>query len=176
MRINEIGTYLRIKYTVRLESGEILKGDPKEGLECMDFITGFDQVLPGLEKRLIGLNQGDEITLTIPPEDAFGVYDSSLVKEKNFSEFPEGKTLESGKWVLAKNDKHKITCGYFVKEKGFHSVILDYNHPFAGKTLTYFLKVVEARPATQAELKIVKPCDFEPASKKEVLSTDLGIE
>jgi len=176
MRISEIGTYVRIKYTVRLESGEILKGDPKEGLECMDFITGFDQALPGLEKRLIELNQGDEITLTIPPEEAFGTYDPSLVKEKNFLEFPEGKTLESGKWVLAKNDTHKITCGYFVKEKGFHSVILDYNHPFAGKTLTYFLKVVEARPATQAELTIVKPCDFEPASKKEVLSTDLGIE
>lgn len=176
MRISEIGTYVRIKYTVGLESGEILKGDPKEGLECMDFITGFDQVLPGLEKRLIGLNQGDEMTLTIPPEEAFGAYDPSLIKEKNFSEFPEGKTLESGKWVLAKNDNHKITCGYFVKEKGFHSVTLDYNHPFAGKTLTYFLKVVEARPATQAELTIVKPCDFEPASQKNVLSTDLGIE
>lgn len=161
---------------MRLESGEILKGDPKEGLECIDFITGFNQALPGLEKRLIGLNQGDDITLTIPPEEAFGGYDHSLVKEKNFSEFPEGKTLESGKWVLAKNDKHKITCGYFVKEKGSRSVILDYNHPFAGKTLVYYLKVVEVRPATQAELEIVKPCDFEPASQKNVLSTDLGIE
>lgn len=176
MQISEIGTYVRIKYTVRLESAEILKGDPKEGLECMDFITGFEQVLPGLEKRLIGLNQGDEIILTIPPEEAFGVYDPSLIKEKNFSEFPEGKTLESGKWVLAKNDEHKITCGYFVKEKGFHSVILDYNHPFAGKTLIYYLKVVEARTATQAELKTVKPCDFELASKRKVFSTDLGIE
>ncbi|WAC08525.1 MAG: peptidylprolyl isomerase [Thermodesulfobacteriota bacterium] len=176
MQVSEIGTYVRIKYTVRLESGEILKGDPNEGLECMDFISGFDQVLPGLEKRLIGLNQGDEITLTIPPEEAFGFYDPSLVKEKNFSEFPEGKTLESGKWVLAKNDKHKITCGYFVKEKGLGSVILDYNHPFAGRTLTYCLNVVEVRPATQAELKIVKPCDFEPATKKKVWSTDLGIE
>ena len=176
MRINEAGTYVRLRYTVCLETGEIIKGNPHEGLAYMDFITGFDQVLPGLEKRLIGLNQGDEITLTIPPEEAFGVYESSLVKEKKFSEFPEGKTLESGKWVLAKNDAHKITCGYFVKEKGSRSVTLDYNHPFAGKTLTYYLKVVEARPATQAELAIVKPCDFEPASTKKVLSTDLGKE
>jgi len=74
---------------------------------------------------------------------------------------------------LAKNDKHKITCGYFVKEKGLYSVILDYNHPFAGRALIYYLKIVEARPATRAELEIVKPCDFEPAS---VLSTNLGIE
>ena len=166
MQICEIGTYVRIKYTVLLESGEILKGDQKEGLAYIDFITGFDRVLPGLEKRLIGLHQGDVITLTIPPEEAFGVYDPSLVKEKNFSEFPEGKTLESGKWVLAKNDQHKITCGYFVQGKGSDSVILDYNHPFAGKALIYYLKVVEVRPATQAELEILKPCDFEPASKK----------
>jgi len=176
MKISEAGTYVRLRYTVCLETGEIIKGHPHEGLASMDFITGFDQVLPGLEKRLIGLNQDDEITLIIPPEEAFGVYDSSLIQEKNFSEFPEGKNLESGKWVLAKNDKHKITCGYFVKEKGPRSVILDYNHPFAGKTLTYHLKVVEARPATQAELAIVKPCDFEPASKKKILSTDLGVE
>ncbi len=77
---------------------------------------------------------------------------------------------------MAKNDKHKITCGYFVKEKGLNSVILDYNHPFAGKTLIYYLKAVEVRPSTQAELEILKPCDFEPASKKKVLSTDVGIE
>ena len=175
MRINALGTYVRMRYTVSFESGEIIRGDPQDGLEYMDFFTGFEQVLPGLEKRLIGLQQGDEVTLSIPPEVAFGMYDPSLVKEKNFSEFPEGKGLEPGKWVLAKNEKHKISCGYYVKEKGTDSITLDYNHPLAGKDLIYRLKIVEARPATQAELETLRPCDFEP-SKKKIVSTDLGVE
>jgi len=174
MRVNEIGTYVKIKYTVWLENGDILKGDPTEGLEYMEFITGFNQVLPGLEKKIIGLSKGEEITITIPPEEAFGPYDPSLVKEKNFSEFPEGKELTPGKWVLAKNEKHKITWGYFVKEKSPTSVIIDYNHPFAGKALIYRLKIEEARPATQSELALIKPCDFEPASNRKVISTELG--
>ena len=176
MRIHEFGTYVRIRYTVGLETGEILKGDPEEGLEYLDFITGFEQVLPGLETRLIGFKSGDEVALRIPPEEAFGPYDSSLVRQKTFSEFPEGKTLEPGKWVLAENPHHKITCGYFVKEKSADTITLDYNHPFAGKTLIYRVEIIETRPASQEELQVLKPCDFEPASKRKVASTDLGTE
>lgn len=176
MRINKLGTYVRIRYTVSLASGEIIRGDPHDGLEYMDFFTGFEQALPGLEKRLIGLQQGDDIMLSIPAEEAFGMYDPSLVKEKNFYEFPEGKGLEPGKWVLAKNEKHKISWGYYVKGKSTDHITLDYNHPLAGKDLVYQLKIVETRPATQAELEILRPCDFEPASKKKVVSTDLGGE
>ena len=154
MRIKETGMYVRIKYTVRLSSGEILKGDPKEGLEHMDFFTGFEQVLPGLESRLVGLAEGDEVTLTIPPEEAFGVYDPALVKEKSFSEFPEGKDFETGKWVEAKNEDYKINHLYYVKAKSAESITLDYNHPLANKTLIYQLKIVEARPATMFEFRL----------------------
>ena len=175
-KIKKIGTYVRIRYTVYLESGEILKGDPEDSLEYMDFITGFNQVLPGLERRLIGLEEGNEIKIKIPPEEAFGPYDPSLVLEKSFSEFPQGKSLEPGKWVLATNVKHRIKCGYFVKAKGPNSIILDYNHPFAGKSLIYSIIIVEARPATQEELAIIKPCDFEPGSQRKIVDTYLGAE
>jgi len=176
MVIKEIGSYVRIKYTVSLESGEILKGDPAEGLEHMGFVTGFYQVLPGLESRLIGLKGGDKVRISIPPEEAFGLYDESLVVEKSFIEFPQGKSLEPGKWFSAANKQHKIQSGYYVKEKTTESVILDYNHPFAGKTLTYDLLVVEARPATQEELALIRPCDFEPGSRMKIAETCLGEE
>lgn len=174
--INKIGTYVRVKYTVCLESGEILKGDPSDSFVCMDFITGFNQVLPGLERKLIGLRRGDEVTIKIPSEDAFGPYDPSLIKEKNFVEFPQGKTLEPGKWVLAKNYEHNITYGYFVKAKGLHSITLDYNHPFAGKALIYRIRIAEVRIASQEELAVLRPCDFEPGNKRKLVSTDLGAE
>jgi FKBP-type peptidyl-prolyl cis-trans isomerase SlyD len=174
--IKEIGSYVRIKYTVSLESGEIIKGDPAESLEYMDFVTGFEQVLPGLERRLIGLKEGDEVTLEIPPEEGFGPYDSSLVQERSFAEFPQGESLELGKWVLATNVQHKIKSGYLVKEKGLNSITLDYNHPFAGKVLIYDVLIVEVRGATQEELALIRPCDFEPGSKKDIVESFLGQE
>lgn len=176
MVIKDIGSYVRIKYTVSLESGEILKGDPDDGLEHMCFVTGFNQVLPGLERRLIGLKKGGAVKISIPPEEAFGLHDGSLVVEKSFIEFPEGKSLESGKWVSAANKQHKIQSSYYVKEKKPNSVILDYNHPFAGENLTYDLMVVEARPATQEELALIRPCDFEPGSRRKIVETCLGGE
>ena len=174
--IKKIGTYVRIKYTVWLESGEILKGDPTDNLEYLDFITGFNQVLPGLEKQLIGLNPGDEVKIKIPPEEAFGLYDLSLVQEKSFSEFPQGKSLEPGKWAVATNVQYRIKSGYYVKEKGPNSVVLDYNHPFAGKALRYQVRITEVRPATQEELAILRPCDFEPGSRRKIVDTCLGDE
>ena len=176
MVIKDIGSYVRIRYTVFLESGEIIKGDPADSLEHMDFVTGFNQVLPGLERRLIGLKQGDEIIIEIPPEEAFGPHDPSLVQEKHFSEFPQGESLEVGRWVLATSEKHKIKSGYLIKEKGSNSITVDYNHPFAGKVLLYDLRIVEARTATQEELASIRPCDFEPGSKTKVVESYLGKE
>jgi FKBP-type peptidyl-prolyl cis-trans isomerase 2 len=174
--IKDIGSYVKIKYTVLLESGEIIKGDPADSLEYMDFVTGFNQVLPGLERRLISLKKGDEMTIEIPPEEAFGPYDPALVQEKSFSEFPQGESLEAGKWVLATNVQHKIKSGYFVREKGSNGITLDYNHPFAGKVLIYNAVIVEVRTATQEELALIRPCDFEPGSKENVVESHLGKE
>ena len=174
--IRDIGTYVRIRYTVSLESGEIIKGDPADSLEYMDFVTGFEQVLPGLERRLIGSKEGDELRIEVPPEEAFGPYDSSLVQTKSFSEFPQGESLEAGKWVLGENVQHRITSGYLVKEKDSKGITLDYNHPFAGKVLIYDVLIVEERAATQEELALIKPCDFEPGSKNEVVESFLGSE
>ena len=168
------GTYVRIRYTVKLESGEIIKGDPNDSLEYMDFITGFDQVLPGLESRLIGYKQGEHVTLRIPPEEAFGPYDPALIQEKTFDEFPEGKSLQPGRWATATNEQYKISTGYLVKEKGPSSVTLDYNHPLAGKVLFYELLITEERPARHDELALIKPCDFDTEMKHEIVDANLG--
>lgn len=173
--IAKTGTYVRIRYTVKLESGEIIKGDPNDSLEYLDFITGFDQVVPGLESRLIGYNRGDHVELRIPPEEAFGPYNPSLVQERTFDDFPEGTSLEPGKWAVASNEQYKIQDGYLVKEKGPNSVTLDYNHPLAGKALIYELSITEERPARQDELALIKPCDFDAEMKKNnIIETALG--
>lgn len=161
--IQEKNTRVSILYTLKLESGEIIKGDPsREGLEHMSFVTGYRQVLPGLEERLVGHKEGERMEFVIPTEEAFGPRDPNLIVEKSFDDFPEARDFIPGKWVLAQNPSHRITCGYFIQEKKENSVLLDYNHPLAGKDLHYTLTITEALPASEEELKILKPCQYDP--------------
>lgn len=160
MTIQSENSYVILKYTVTLENGEIVKGDPKKGLAHMEFVTGYNQVIPGLEKRLVGLSEGDEAEVNVPPDEGFGQYDPSLVQEKTFEKFPEGKNLEEGRWALATNPQHRVTFGYLVVEKKPDSIVLDYNHPLAGKALVYQVKVEKVREANREELEILRPCEF----------------
>jgi len=153
-------SYVVIKYTVKLENGEVIKGDPEEGLAHMEFVTGYNQVILGLERRLIGMSKGDKGRIAVPAEEGFGSYDPKLIQEKLYREFPEGRSLEEGRWVRATNPDHRVTFGYFVLEKKPDSVILDYNHPLAGKTLIYEFTVEDVREANREELEILRPCEF----------------
>lgn len=160
MVIEHENSYVSLKYTVRLENGDPVKGDPGRGLAHMEFITGYNQVLPGLEKRLIGLSPGTEAEFTIGPEEAFGPHDPALVQERNFAEFAEGRHLEEGRWVRATNPQHLVSYGYKVVKKRPDSVVLDYNHPLAGESLIYQVWVEKVREATPEELEILKPCVY----------------
>ena len=160
MKVQAENSYVVVKYTVRLEDGEIVKGDPEKNLAHMEFVTGYNQVIPGLERRLIGLSKGDRGEIAVPPEEGFGSYDPKLIQEKMYSEFPEGSNLEEGRWVRATNPDHLVTFGYFVLEKKVDRVILDYNHPLAGKTLFYEFTVENVREASIEELEILRPCEF----------------
>jgi len=153
-------SYVSVKYTVKLENGDIVKGDPQEGLAHMEFVTGYNQVIPGLERRLIGMSQGDRGEISVAPEEGFGPYNPSLIQEKTFKEFPEGRDLQEGCWVRATNPEHRVTFGYLVREKKSDRVVLDYNHPLAGKTLIYQVNVEEVRDASREELEILRPCEF----------------
>ncbi len=160
MTIQSENSYVILKYTVKLENGEIIKGDPEQGLAHMEFVTGYNQVVPGLERRLVDLAEGDEAEITVIPDEGFGPYDPSLVQEKTYREFPEGKNLQEGRWARATNPQHRITFGYLVLEKKPDRVILDYNHPLAGKTLIYQVNVEMVREANREELEILRPCEF----------------
>ena len=160
MTIQSENSYVILKYTVKLENGEIVKGDPEQGLAHMEFVTGYNQVIPGLERRLVGLSEGDEAEVIVNPDEGFGQYDPDQIQEKTFAEFPEGKNLEEGRWALATNPQHRVTFGYLVLEKKPDSIVLDYNHPLAGKVLFYQVKVEKVREANREELEILRPCEF----------------
>ena len=94
-----------------------MKGNPAEGFAIMEFFSGYNQVMPALERRLTGEKSGEHIELTISPEDAFGLYCPDKVKEIDYESFPEGRELQEGKYVVARDQVTRTSYGYFVKKK-----------------------------------------------------------
>jgi FKBP-type peptidyl-prolyl cis-trans isomerase SlyD len=158
-RIQAKGTYVKIRYCLRTAEGEYVKGDPREGPAILEIFTGYNQLLPALERRLIGKRAGERMQPRLLPDEAFGPFLPEEVREKSYEEFPEGRQLEEGRWVVARDDKSRTAYGYFVRKKGGDSIVLDYNHPLAGKELIYDLEILEARPATEEEAGLLRPCE-----------------
>ncbi len=156
----EIGkdAFVILEYRLKLDDGSYVKGDPESGSASLNYIVGYDQLLPALEQRLLGVAEGSQVDLVIPSEEAFGAHQAHLVERRYFQDYPLGKDLTAGKWVVALNDTTKAQYSYFVKEKSEDAVVLDFNHPLAGKSLYYSIKVVKVRPATAEELAYLRPC------------------
>lgn len=110
---------------------------------------GYDNTLPKIEAALEGQEPGYQVTLTLSPEDAFGVRDESLVRTIPKSEFPPG--VKVGGQLQGRGDDGHERIFHVMKIKG-PTVHLDGNHPLAGKTLRFTVKVIDVRAATAEEI------------------------
>jgi len=154
-------TFVVIEYTLKLADGSCVKGSDEEGPASLNFITGYEQILPALEQRLLGLEAGAHAEFVVPPEEAFGEHHPHLVETRSYEQFPQGRTLTAGKWIIATNERTQAQFSYHVTDKSEQAVVLDFNHPLAGKSLHYRVKVMHVRAALPEELAYVRPCEFE---------------
>ncbi|HZY17717.1 MAG TPA: peptidylprolyl isomerase [Ramlibacter sp.] len=110
---------------------------------------GYANTLPKIEEALEGRQVGDQVTLTLQPQDAFGLRDESLVRTIPKSEFPPG--VKVGGQLEGMTDAGQPHVFNVVKIKG-DTVHLDGNHALAGKEVRFLLKVTGVRPATGEEI------------------------
>ncbi len=144
--------YVKIRYTVRVADGPILKGVREP--EVMDFITGYRQVIPGLEMRLLGHKAGEKLSFSVPPEEAFGPRHQELVIEKSKQDFhfPPGIEPYPGMEIPLVSGDGNGPDTVMIREVREDSIVIDANHPLSGATLQYVLEIVEARPARSTDL------------------------
>lgn len=110
---------------------------------------GYGNTLPGIEKALDGQAAGFQTTVTLAPEDAFGARDESLAITIPKSEFPPG--VKVGGQLNGTDDQGRQAVFTVIKIKG-PVVHLDANHPLAGQSLRFDLKVLDVRAATPEEV------------------------
>jgi FKBP-type peptidyl-prolyl cis-trans isomerase SlyD len=151
-KIEDSKSYVKIKYTVRVADGPILKGAQQP--EFMDFVTGYRQVVPGLETRLLGHETGEKLSFSVPPEEAFGPRHQELVieKTKNDFHFPPGMEPYPGMELPLLTGDGDAPDTVIIREVREDSIVIDANHPLSGATLDYDLEIVEARPARSTDL------------------------
>jgi FKBP-type peptidyl-prolyl cis-trans isomerase SlyD len=149
--------YVCLEYRMRLDSGEHIRGTA-EAPALLTFVAGCHEVLPGLERRLWGLREQDEMEFVIPADEAFGRYQPENVQEWSKKVFPPDLELKPGHKVLPQNLPFPPEYPLSIKEVKEGSIILDLNHPFAGHDLHYWVRVLEVRPATAEELTTLKQC------------------
>ena len=151
-KICDSSSFVKIRYQVKVENGPILKG--AENPEIMDFVTGFRQVIPGLEKRLLGHVAGEALSFTVPADEAFGERrdDFVIIKDKKQFHFPEGFYPYPGMEISVVTNMEDGPDTVIIKEVRDNDIIIDFNHPLAGCSLKYTLEIIEARPSKASDV------------------------
>jgi len=142
---NKVAT---IEYTLKNDTGDVL--DTSEGQEPMAYIQGVGNLIPGLEEALEGKGEGDEVQVSIPPEKAYGVRNDELIQVVERSVFQGVDELKVGMQFQAQSDQGTQVI-WITKVEG-DDVTIDGNHPLAGETLNFDVKVVGVREASADEL------------------------
>ena len=137
---------ISIQYTAKDEAGTIVDGNVD--FEPLEYLHGYGNILEGLEKALIGLKTAEETTVVLAPSQAYGDFNPELVYEVSRQQFPEGADgLQLGTMVQASDGQELI-----VTDIDGDKVILDGNHPFAGRTLQFDVTIKDIRNATEEEI------------------------
>jgi len=134
------GDSVKIHYTGTLENGE--EFDSSKDREPLAFVLGEGNVIPGFENGVMGMEEGDSKNITIPPEEAYGIKNNELIVEVDRSEFPENITPSVG-LQLQMMQQNGNPINVMVTALDDNKVMLDANHPLAGQTLIFDIKLVE---------------------------------
>lgn len=135
-------------YTLTLAGGQVV--DSSKGKQPLAYLHGRGQIIPGLENHLTGKQKGDQVNVTIPPEQAYGQRNPKLIQMAPKSAFQGAAQIVPGMQFQGNTNQgpRLITV---VKVEG-ENVTIDANHPLAGQTLNFDVTIVDVRDATAEEL------------------------
>jgi len=130
---------VKVNYTGKLSDGQVF--DSSEGKEPIEFTLGQGQLISGFEKGLIDMKLNEKKTITIAKEDAYGEVNKDLIQEVEKSQLPQDMTPEVGMGLVSKSPDGQ-EMNLLVVEVREETIVIDGNHPLAGKELIFDLEVL----------------------------------
>lgn len=140
---------ISIDYVLTDPQGQIIDSSKEAG--PLDYIHGTGHLIPGLEKALEGKGVGENIKVTIQPQDGYGEIRQEMIQSIPRTQFDSEGQIEVGMQFMANTDDGRIILRV-VKVTG-DQVVVDGNHPLAGVVLNFDVNVVSVREATPEELR-----------------------
>ncbi len=125
--------------------------DSSEGAQPLAYLHGAGNIIPGLEKALVGKAQGDKLQVKIEPKEGYGEINTDLIKIIEKKAFEGVDKIEVGMAFEAKAPDGS-TQNIIVKKVEGDDITIDTNHPLAGVTLNFDIQIVSVREATKEEL------------------------
>jgi FKBP-type peptidyl-prolyl cis-trans isomerase SlyD len=147
------GSVVSLNYKLHLGDGVVI--DASEEGDPLTYIHGESQIVPGLERELEGLETGAARQVTVAPEDGYGLTDPGAIQRVPLTAFPEGFEPKEGQELVAQGPQGEplpFTVRGVEKSLEGQIVVVDFNHPLAGKTLHFDVVVAGVREATAEEL------------------------
>ncbi|MBX3038040.1 MAG: peptidylprolyl isomerase [Anaerolineales bacterium] len=142
------GVVVSMEYKLTVD-GEVLDSSDQAG--PLQFLAGYGNIIPGLEKEMMGMKIGDSKEVTVQPEDGYGEFDEEAFMDVPRSEFPADMKLEEGAELHITDEDGEHQAAYVLSFDD-KTVKLDFNHPLAGAVLNFYVKVVALRKPTDEEL------------------------
>ena len=134
-----------IEYELKVEGEEEVIDSSSPG-DPLRYVHGRGNLIPGLENRIEGMAAGEQRTVVVPPEEAYGTPDPEALMQVPQAELPQDIPRQPGTQLQMRSPDGHIYNGVISEVQG-DTVFVDFNHPLAGKTLCFEIKVVEVKSA-----------------------------
>ena len=138
-----------INFTLKDDNGNLIEST--ENMEPFSYLSGNNQILPKLEDVVNQMIIGTKKDIKIQAAEGYGEYNDAAVQQINKKEFPEDLKLEEGMRLIA-NSPEGRQMPFIINKVGENEVTVDFNHPLAGKNLSFNVELVDIRDATPEEL------------------------
>jgi len=139
-----------LEYKLSLDDGTMIEFSEEN--DPLVYLHGHEQIIPGLENALAGLKVGDKKAVTVEPEEGYGEYDEEDFDEVPLAEMPPGFEPEVGMLLEVHGEDGDDDLATITEITDDH-LVLDYNHPMAGKRLHFDITVVSLRAASKDEVE-----------------------
>ncbi|MCD4785440.1 MAG: peptidylprolyl isomerase [Candidatus Eremiobacteraeota bacterium] len=140
MTVAKNGDRVKVHYTGTLNDGSVF--DSSKGRDPLQFTLGKGEVIPGFEEAIPGMAEGKSKKVVIPLDKAYGPYLSNLKFNFKKDHFPEGMEPKPGEKLDLEMANGKVIVAT-VLESSDGNILLDANHPMAGKDLTFQIQLME---------------------------------
>ena len=139
MTQSKAGDTVHFHYTGTLSDGTVF--DSSEGREPLSFTLGSGQIIPGLDAAIDGMAVGDKKTVTIPAKEAYGEHDANARQAVPRAQIPDHIPTDPGTQLQMQSAQGQV-IPVVVIEADDEQVVLDANHPLAGRDLTFAVEIV----------------------------------